>query len=263
MSQSRVSVLVPVYNMAGFLPECLKSVVSQDWEAMEVVVIDDGSTDGSGEFARGFVGPAWEEGRIAGVVCRPHEGKPGAIRAGLAASTGELVTIVDADDRLPAGSIRKRAEALCESRGWTGVYGDASYINRSGTVYRRRNSRPVSNVEQILGSMRSPIVGPSLMTRRMHLTSLLESAPPIRKAVDKYLLAGLSARGPMGYLPEIVYEYRTYRRRGATAARVRQFIDFSRVILLHGNRFTTIKLVAQQAMFHIIKLLFELVSPQK
>lgn len=263
MDRSRVSVLVPVYNMAGFLPECLKSVVSQDWKAMEVVVIDDGSTDGSGDVARGFVGPAWDEGRIAGVVCRPHEGKPGAIRAGLAATTGALVTIVDADDRLPAGSIRMRAEALRESRGLTGVYGDASYVNRSGTVYRRRNSRPVSSVEQILGSMRSPIVGPSLMTRRTHLSPLLDDAPPIRKAVDKYLLAGLLTRGPMGYLPEIVYEYRTYRRRGATAARVQQFVDLSRVIALYCDRFTTANLVLRQALFHGMKLLVELASPGK
>ncbi len=263
MDRSRVSVLVPVYNMAAFLPECLKSVLSQDYGSFEVVVIDDGSTDRSGEVAHDCIETARNEGPAARVVFRSHEGKLGAIRVGLAESRGALVAIVDADDRLPAGSIRRRAAALRENRSWTGVYGDASYLDKGGAIYRRRNSLPVYGTKQILGSMRSPIVGPTLMTRRNYLSALLAGAPPIAKAVDKYLLAGLSARGPLGYLPEIVYEYRTYRRRRAISARVQQFLDFSRVIALHGDRFTTANLVFRQALFHGMKLLVELASPGK
>ena len=43
-----ISVIVPVYNVAAYLPQCLDSILSQDYEALEVLVVDDGSTDGSG-----------------------------------------------------------------------------------------------------------------------------------------------------------------------------------------------------------------------
>ncbi len=46
--QGVISVIVPVYNVAAYLPQCLDSILSQDYEALEVLVVDDGSTDGSG-----------------------------------------------------------------------------------------------------------------------------------------------------------------------------------------------------------------------
>ena len=43
-----ISVIVPVYNVAAYLPECLDSILSQDYDKLEVILIDDGSTDDSG-----------------------------------------------------------------------------------------------------------------------------------------------------------------------------------------------------------------------
>ena len=57
-----ISVIMPVYNVARYLPQCLDSILSQDHRALEVIVIDDGSTDGSGaicdEYATGTAGGA-------------------------------------------------------------------------------------------------------------------------------------------------------------------------------------------------------------
>ena len=44
-----ISVIVPVFNVAGYLPQCVDSILSQDYGNLEVILIDDGSTDGSGE----------------------------------------------------------------------------------------------------------------------------------------------------------------------------------------------------------------------
>lgn len=91
MSRSTVSVVIPVYNGERYLGEAIESVLVQGAAAVEVVVVDDGSTDGSAALARSFGPP---------VRCRqiPHSGIAGARNAGLRDSRSELVALLDADD---------------------------------------------------------------------------------------------------------------------------------------------------------------------
>ena len=56
-----ISVIVPVYNVSAYLPECLDSILSQDYEKLEVILIDDGSTDDSGAICDAY---AQRDGRI-------------------------------------------------------------------------------------------------------------------------------------------------------------------------------------------------------
>lgn len=88
---STVSVIVPVYNGEPFLADALRSVLGQTRAADEVIVVDDGSTDGSGELALGFPGVR--------VLKRPNGGQPSALNAGVAASKGAYLAFLDADDR--------------------------------------------------------------------------------------------------------------------------------------------------------------------
>ena len=86
-----VSVIVPAYNAAPFLGEALDSVFAQGLPVLEVVVVDDGSTDGTAEVARRF-------GRGVRVLTQPRSGSGQARNVGLAETTGELVAFLDADD---------------------------------------------------------------------------------------------------------------------------------------------------------------------
>ena len=89
-----LSVIVPVFNMAESLDRCVKSVVGQDYDGLEVVLVDDGSTDGSAALC-----DKWAEcdSRVV-VVHKPNGGLSQARNAGLAVAKGELLTFVDADD---------------------------------------------------------------------------------------------------------------------------------------------------------------------
>ena len=84
-----VSVVVPVYNGERFLGEALDSVLSQAYEPLEVIVVDDGSTDDSGAVA---------QSRPVRYLRRAHEGVSAARNAGIAAAQGELIAFIDADD---------------------------------------------------------------------------------------------------------------------------------------------------------------------
>ena len=99
-----VSVVVPVWNGAQFLAECLESLVAQDHAEIEIVVVDDGSTDESAEIAEGFAGVR--------VLRRPHEGLGATRNAGIEAATGGLIAFCDADDTWKPSKARVQAAYL-------------------------------------------------------------------------------------------------------------------------------------------------------
>lgn len=105
-----VSVIVPMYNAERWVGAAIESALTQSWDAVEVVVVDDGSTDASLAVARRF------EGDRVRVLSQPNAGASAARNRGLAAASGDLVQYLDADDLLHRDKIavqvdRLRAEA--------------------------------------------------------------------------------------------------------------------------------------------------------
>jgi hypothetical protein len=100
----RVSVVIPCFKQAHFLPEAIESVLAQDAGAIEIVVVDDGSPDNVGEVAA----------RYPGVKClrQPNGGLAAARNAGLELASGELVLFLDADDRLLPEAIGRGLDEL-------------------------------------------------------------------------------------------------------------------------------------------------------
>src|SRR5687768_15501471 len=91
----KVSVVVPVYNVEPYLAACLQSISAQTYRNIEVVVVDDGSTDGSLAVAR----RARRQDRRIRIVTQPNGGLSSARNTGTAAATGEYLAFVDSDDR--------------------------------------------------------------------------------------------------------------------------------------------------------------------
>jgi glycosyltransferase involved in cell wall biosynthesis len=91
MSTPLVSCIVPVFNGERYLAEALDSVLGQTYRALEVIVVDDGSTDGTPAVVRTF-------GARVRCVTQPNAGLAAARNRGLAAATAELVAFLDADD---------------------------------------------------------------------------------------------------------------------------------------------------------------------
>ena len=101
MSEPLISVIVPVYNVEGYLDACLESVTSQTYRNLEILVVDDGSTDGSGAAC-----DCWAERdeRIR-VIHQKNGGLSAARNSALDVMSGELVTMVDSDDLLHPDAI--------------------------------------------------------------------------------------------------------------------------------------------------------------
>jgi glycosyltransferase involved in cell wall biosynthesis len=99
-----VSVVIPVYNAARFLADAIRSVQAQRHAPIEIIVVDDGSTDGSGDVARSF----------SGVRCfsQPNRGIAAARNAGVLQVRGTLLAFQDADDLWTGGKLALQLDVL-------------------------------------------------------------------------------------------------------------------------------------------------------
>lgn len=104
MTEPLASVVIPVYNGERFLGDALESVFDQDYERIEIVVIDDGSQDRTNEIVRGFPGARY--------VRQRNQGPAAARNTGIALSSGEVVSFLDADDVMLRHRISSQVSVL-------------------------------------------------------------------------------------------------------------------------------------------------------
>jgi glycosyltransferase involved in cell wall biosynthesis len=105
MSEMKISIIVPIYNAEKYLRICIDSILSQTYKNIELILVDDGSSDDSGRICDEY---AERDCRVS-VVHKENGGAVSARKAGLQAVTGELVTCVDGDDWLDINML----ERLC------------------------------------------------------------------------------------------------------------------------------------------------------
>lgn len=107
-----ISVIVPVYNVAQYLPQCVDSILSQDYPDLEVILIDDGSTDTSGQICDQY---AAKYSRVR-VIHQKNGGAAAAKNAGLRIATGAYLSFVDSDDYLEPNVYGFMLQTLLDNR---------------------------------------------------------------------------------------------------------------------------------------------------
>lgn len=162
-----VSVVIPAYNCEGYIGEAVESVLNQTVPAHEVIVVDDGSTDGTGEILERF------RPRIR-VISRPNAGPSAARNAGVAAATGHWVGFLDSDDVwLP--SKLERQLAVGRDPSVAVVYSNRFNIGNRGSI---------PEIQSEIQRMYSGDVFEDLMLLGNHITN---SSVIIRAAVFREL----------------------------------------------------------------------------
>lgn len=109
VKEELVSVIVPVYNVEKYLSQCLDSIIHQTYKNLEIILVNDGSTDGSGKICDDY---AAKDGRIK-VIHQENGGLSDAHNKGLDLMTGQFVTFVDSDDYLENNCIHTLYTYAC------------------------------------------------------------------------------------------------------------------------------------------------------
>lgn len=140
MSNHKVSVIVPVYNSEAYLPMCIESIISQTYDNIEIILVDDGSKDNSLEICKSY---ANIDNRIK-VIHQENGGVSAARNTGMDASKGEYITFVDSDDKLLQNGIFLLVKDI-EDFGADIATASKLYI----TPDNKEVSRNLDNVEEI------------------------------------------------------------------------------------------------------------------
>jgi glycosyltransferase involved in cell wall biosynthesis len=120
-----VSVIIPCYNQAHFLSEAIESVLKQTYPHYEIIVVDDGSTDGTAKVAASY--------ERTQCLSRKNRGLAAARNAGLEASNGSYVVFLDADDRLLPNALEDGIKALNSHAECAFAYGHVRLIAADGS----------------------------------------------------------------------------------------------------------------------------------
>lgn len=235
-----VSVVVPTYNYESFLPRAVDSALAQDLAGLEVLVADDGSTDGTAEVMARYAG----DSRVR-YLPHPHGGVSKARNAGIRAARGRYVALLDADDFWPRRDKLSLQAGYLEAHpevGW--IFSDVSlvgpgederpYLWRLGW-YSEDSSEP-RRVPLTLAELwwdRFGVPTSSVLARRHCLVEVGGFDESLAMWEDLDLWIRLQIRYPVAFIPAALVERHIH---GANAGRRRPFhgADHARLAARYG-----------------------------
>lgn len=208
-NQPLVSIVVPVYNSEHYLSAALESVLAQTYRPVEIIAIDDGSTDNSSGILSTF-------SRHIQIIRQANTGQGIARNRACAASKGSIIAFIDADDLWDQAKLEKQVAILDHFPGAVATYCDCRTIDEMGAVTSTTTAlgtpRPSGNVLQqlLIGNC---VISPSLaLVRRdafIQAGGFNESQS--RASEDYGLWLTLATLGPFIYSPETLASYRRYK----------------------------------------------------
>ena len=148
-----LSVVVPIYNSGKYLSECISSILSQDFVDIEVILVDDGSTDSSGSICDTY---ADLDERIM-VIHNCNQGVVQSRKVGLAVAKGEFIVFIDSDDYMDESAIQHMYESMQDSSSDIVVCGYIMDKDNSSQM-RKNNMKPGVYDKSILESMYSKLI---------------------------------------------------------------------------------------------------------
>ena len=219
MPVPKISVLLPVYNAVRFLPAALESIAKQDAKDTELVVVDDGSSDGSLEAAAQEI----ERWGIPSNVCRfrYNLGVTAALKFGLDRCDCQYVARQDADDVSLPGRLRFQAEFLDNSPGVVALGTRVRILDEAGVPVRRgARMRWMPKAQIVVG--RNPMYHGAVMFRRDAAEQVGGYLSCFEAAQDLSLWLRMARIGRLKVLPYTLYGLRAHPGRVSVMYRERQ-----------------------------------------
>ncbi len=231
MNERRVSIIINNYNYGEFLETCIESALAQTYKNLEIIAVDDGSTDHSRSVLEKY------EGRVQ-VILQDHEGETAGRNAGFARSRGEIVTFLDSDDFLRPDTVERVVEK------WRPSYAKLQFpmrvVNRQGEstgLLMPRCRLDEGRVDHLLLSTGRYITSPG--SGNFYGRWLLQRIMPVPVAewpqsVDSYAATFAGFYGEIGVIQEPLGFYRVHSC-NMTRSVTGEQIDVSKIEGLMGR----------------------------
>ncbi|MDE3236313.1 MAG: glycosyltransferase [Bacteroidota bacterium] len=200
-NQPLVSVIICSYNHAVFLPDAINSILYQDYPAIEIMVVDDGSTDNTAEVVKAFP--------LVKYFYKTNAGLAAGRNTGIEKSTGEYLVFLDADDWLLPGAIRINAQKLEENPEVAFVSGGHISVDMNGDVLSVERKKIETDHFKALIQFNYIGMHATVMYRKFALTYY--PFDPALKGCDDYdSYLAVAAKFPVLHHTQIIAAYRKH-----------------------------------------------------
>jgi glycosyltransferase involved in cell wall biosynthesis len=200
-----VSVIIPAYNAELYLAEAIESVFAQTYQAVELIVVDDGSTDNTAAIAGKF-------GDSVRLIHQTNQGLSAARNTGIKNAQGEIIALLDADDLWESCFLEVMVSALEQNPQMIGAYCGFQYINAEGNVVGRPSLKVVAPelFHKTLLYNGNWLVPSGVIFRKRVALEVGLFDEEIGPVADTDLWIKLSSRGPLIGLPQPLIKYRQH-----------------------------------------------------
>ena len=201
-----VSVVIPAFNSAEYLREAIQSVLAQTHTGLQVLVIDDGSTDGTADVAKGF-------GQSVSYVRQDNAGACAARNHGIRLAEGAYVAFLDADDIWVPDKIAKQVAFLENHPDFGAVHCDSSRMNEAGRLLTAEPTGKKQNHDgdvfmEFFEANLSVILTSTVIVRHSCFDEIGVFDGGGEVVDDHDFFLRLAARYPVGYIHEPLMQYR-------------------------------------------------------
>lgn len=205
MSQPQVSVIIPTYNCARYLPEAIDSVLAQSFQDFEIIVIDDGSTDNTAEVLQSY-------GDRLRVIYQQNQGVALARNQGIQAAQGQWIAFLDADDVLLTHKLEAQIELAASYSDLGIIHSGWNRVDAEGNLLM--TVKPWQEIPEL--TLESwlrwkPVLPSAMLFRRQWLNQAGGFDPRFPPAEDTELVLRLALMGCQAkWLPQITVNYRQH-----------------------------------------------------
>jgi glycosyltransferase involved in cell wall biosynthesis len=220
---------MPVYNAERFLAEAVESILGQTLRDFELVIIDDGSTDGSLGILQKY---ADRDTRIR-LTSRPNRGLAATLAESVEQARGELIARMDADDVSLADRFERQAGYLREHPDCVIVGSPALVIDPDGDpicIWFTETNHEILDAHNLLGNRGTSLCHPSVMMRRSDVLAAGNYSQQYRIGEDLDLFLKLGERGLLANLADPLLKYRTHASNFTRTRSDEAYRDLCRVV---------------------------------
>lgn len=246
-----ISVVIPTYNRRRYIVESLESVLDQSFRDFEILVVDDGSTDGTEEVLRPYAD------RIR-YMRQDNRGAAAARNLGVRCARGSYIAFMDSDDLAAPHHLERLYEFLARHSGYAMAVGNGAYLegkfhDRSTVIPPRKAKKLVEKGVSVRDLFDGRVIRlQGTMSRKAALEEIGLLDEWFRLSYDLDLALRLAKKYPIGFVNEIVYLYRKHGGNISSDDELRSRENLRALEKLRADYPEALDLIGRRAFFRLV-----------